>query len=184
MRIGNVDIKTNVALGPMAGVTDLPFRLLCKEQGCGLLYTEMVSAKAVLYNNKNTVKSKFKEFHIMIEFLTADTSSTASLLVTFLPMVLILVFMYIILYLPQKKQDKKDAAMRASIEVGDTVITIGGVVGRVAAINDKDDTFVLETTSDRVKIRFRRSAISSVEKLDMGNTAKDTAKKDAPAKKN
>lgn len=45
----------------------------------------------------------------MIEFLTADTSSTASLLVTFLPMVLILVFMYIILYLPQKKQDKKDA---------------------------------------------------------------------------
>ena len=119
----------------------------------------------------------------MIEFLTADTSSTASLLVTFLPMVLILVFMYIILYLPQKKQDKKDAAMRASIEVGDTVITIGGVV-RVAAINDKDDTFVLETTSDRVKIRFRRSAISSVEKLDMGNTAKDTAKKDAPAKKN
>ena len=64
----------------------------------------------------------------MIEFLTADTSSTASLLVTFLPMVLILVFMYIILYLPQKKQDKKDAAMRASIEVGDTVITIGGVV--------------------------------------------------------
>ena len=54
MRIGNVDIKTNVALGPMAGVTDLPFRLLCKEQGCGLLYTEMVSAKAVLYNNKNT----------------------------------------------------------------------------------------------------------------------------------
>ena len=117
----------------------------------------------------------------MIEFLTADTSSTASLLVTFLPMVLILVFMYIILYLPQKKQDKKDAAMRASIEVGDTVITIGGVVGRVAAINDN---FVLETTSDRVKIRFRRSAISSVEKLDMGNTAKDTAKKDAPAKKN
>ena len=116
----------------------------------------------------------------MIEFLTADTSSTASLLVTFLPMVLILVFMYIILYLPQKKQDKKDAAMRASIEVGDTVITIGGV----AAINDKDDTFVLETTSDRVKIRFRRSAISSVEKLDMGNTAKDTTKKDAPAKKN
>ena len=76
----------------------------------------------------------------MIEFLTADTSSTASLLVTFLPMVLILVFMYIILYLPQKKQDKKDAAMRASIEIGDTVITIGGVVGRVAAINDKDDT--------------------------------------------
>ncbi len=56
MKIGNVDIQQNIALGPMAGVTDLPFRLLCKEQGCGLMYTEMVSAKAVLYNNKNTAE--------------------------------------------------------------------------------------------------------------------------------
>lgn len=54
MKIGNVEIKGNVALAPMAGVTDLPFRLLCKENGCGYLYTEMVSAKAILYNNKNT----------------------------------------------------------------------------------------------------------------------------------
>ena len=54
-----------------------------------------------LYNNRNTVKSNFKEFHIMIEFLTADTSSTASLLVTFPPLVLILVFMSRILHLPQ-----------------------------------------------------------------------------------
>lgn len=54
MFIGNVEIKNNVVLAPMAGVTDLPFRLLCKEMGCGLLYTEMVSAKAIMYNNKNT----------------------------------------------------------------------------------------------------------------------------------
>ncbi len=54
MYIGNVEIKNNVILAPMAGVTDLPFRLLCKEQGCGMLYSEMVSAKAILYNNKNT----------------------------------------------------------------------------------------------------------------------------------
>ncbi|MBE5927233.1 MAG: tRNA dihydrouridine synthase DusB [Lachnospiraceae bacterium] len=54
MKIGNVVIDNNIALGPMAGVTDFPFRILCKEQGCGLLYTEMVSAKAILYNNKNT----------------------------------------------------------------------------------------------------------------------------------
>ena len=52
--IGNVKIKNRLALGPMAGVTDQPFRLLCREQGCGLLYTEMVSAKAIFYNNKNT----------------------------------------------------------------------------------------------------------------------------------
>lgn len=54
MQIGNVTIENNVILAPMAGVTDLPFRLLCKEEGCGLLYTEMVSAKAILYHNRNT----------------------------------------------------------------------------------------------------------------------------------
>lgn len=53
-RIGNITIEHNTALGPMAGVTDLPFRLLCKEMGCGLLYTEMISAKALYYKNKNT----------------------------------------------------------------------------------------------------------------------------------
>lgn len=54
MKIGNVEIENSLALGPMAGVTDLPFRLLCKEQGCGVMYTEMVSAKAILYKNKKT----------------------------------------------------------------------------------------------------------------------------------
>ena len=54
MKIGNVEIENSLALGPMAGVTDLPFRLLCKEQGCGILYSEMVSVKAILYKNKNT----------------------------------------------------------------------------------------------------------------------------------
>ena len=54
MRIGNVTLENNLILAPMAGVTDLPFRLLCKEQGAGLLCMEMVSAKAIYYNNKNT----------------------------------------------------------------------------------------------------------------------------------
>lgn len=54
MKIGNVTLDNNIILAPMAGVTDLPFRLLCKEQGAGLLCMEMVSAKAIYYNNKNT----------------------------------------------------------------------------------------------------------------------------------
>lgn len=54
LKIGNVVLKNAYILGPMAGVTDLPFRLLCKEQGAGLLCMEMVSAKAILYGNKNT----------------------------------------------------------------------------------------------------------------------------------
>ena len=54
LQIGNVTLPNNLILAPMAGVTDLPFRLICKEQGAGLLCMEMVSAKAIYYNNKNT----------------------------------------------------------------------------------------------------------------------------------
>ncbi len=54
LRIGNVTLENNLILAPMAGVTDLPFRVLCKEQGVGLICMEMVSAKAILYKNRNT----------------------------------------------------------------------------------------------------------------------------------
>ena len=54
LKIGNVTLENNVILAPMAGVTDLPYRVLCREQGCGLVCMEMVSAKAILYKNKNT----------------------------------------------------------------------------------------------------------------------------------
>ena len=107
-------------------------------------------------------------------------TGTESMVSLFFTLALMVVLLYFMIYRPQKKQEKKDAAMRNSLEIGDQVTTIGGVIGRVVAI--KDDTFVLETGSDRVKIRFRRSAIASVEKLDMGTgkdskDAKDSAKK-------
>lgn len=54
LKIGNVIIDGNLILAPMAGVTDLSFRLLCKEEGASLLYTEMISAKGIYYGNKNT----------------------------------------------------------------------------------------------------------------------------------
>lgn len=112
----------------------------------------------------------------MIQFLSTESASTGEMILSLLPMVLILVFMFLIIYIPQKRQDKKDTAMRNSIEIGDKVTTIGGIVGIVFAISDKDDTLVVETGSDRTKIRFRRSAISSVEKLDVGDN-KTSAKK-------
>ena len=100
-----------------------------------------------------------------MNFLTT-TESYISLFFTLALMLVLLCFM---IYRPQKKQEKKDAAMRSSLEIGDQVTTIGGVIGRVVAI--KDDTFVLETGADRVKIRFTKNAISSVEKLNMDNAA-------------
>ena len=101
-----------------------------------------------------------------MNFLTTTTESYISL---FFTLALMLVLLYFMIYRPQKKQEKKDAAMRAALEIGDQVTTIGGIVGRVVAI--KDDTFVLETGADRVKIRFIKNAISSVEKLNMDNAA-------------
>ena len=101
-----------------------------------------------------------------MNFLTTTTESYISL---FFTLALMLVLLYFMIYRPQKKQEKKDAAMRAALEIGDQVTTIGGIVGRVVAI--KDDTFVLETGADRVKIRFIKNAISSVEKLNLDNAA-------------
>ena len=56
MKIGNLELKNKDFLSPMAGVTDLPFRLICKEQGCGLLYTEMIHGKALCYDEEHTKK--------------------------------------------------------------------------------------------------------------------------------
>ncbi|MGI6084185.1 MAG: tRNA dihydrouridine synthase DusB [Acetivibrionales bacterium] len=56
MQIGDLTLSGNIFLAPMAGVTDLAFRLLCKEQGASLVYTEMISAKAMHYNDANTIK--------------------------------------------------------------------------------------------------------------------------------
>ena len=53
IHLKGLTIEVPVALGPMAGVTDLPFRTLCREQGCGMFYTEMVSAQALHYRNRN-----------------------------------------------------------------------------------------------------------------------------------
>lgn len=75
LTIGNVELDNNLILAPMAGVTDLPFRMLCKEQGCGLLYTEMVSAKAILYKNRNTaelLKARDEERPIAVQLFGSD----------------------------------------------------------------------------------------------------------------
>ena len=101
-----------------------------------------------------------------MQFLT----TTESYISLFFTLALMLVMLYFMIYRPQKKQEKKDAAMRSSLEIGDQVTTIGGVIGRVVA--SKDDSFVLETGADRVKIRFTKNAISSVEKLNMDNAPK------------
>lgn len=93
--------------------------------------------------------------------LTTSADGTAaggaSMIVSLLPMVLIFVVFYFILIRPQKKRDKETAKMRSNLEIGDEIITIGGVIGIVVSM--KEETIVIETGSDRSKIRFLRSAI-------------------------
>ena len=81
--------------------------------------------------------------------------------VNILPFVLIIVVFYFILIRPQRKKDKETQRMRNSIQVGDEVVTVGGVVGLVVSL--KEDTVVIETGGDRSKIRIKRWAIQTNE---------------------
>lgn len=75
LSIGNITLDGNIILAPMAGVTDLPFRLLCKEQGADLICTEMVSAKGIFYNNKNTedlLRINERERPVSLQLFGAD----------------------------------------------------------------------------------------------------------------
>lgn len=76
--------------------------------------------------------------------------------------VLIIAFFYFFMIRPQKKQEKETTAMRNSLEVGDEVTTIGGIVGRISHI--KDDIVTVETGADRVRIRLKKSSIATVDK--------------------
>ena len=97
--------------------------------------------------------------------LLSTSTDALSFYSPFIMILVMVLFMWLFIYRPQKKQQQKETEMRNSLEIGDEVTTIGGIVGRVVAI--KEDTFVLETGSDRTKIRFRRAAIQSIEKLNM-----------------
>lgn len=80
MKIGNVELENNIFLAPMAGITDLPFRLICKEMGAGLVYTEMVSSKALMYGDEKTkllLKSVPKERPLAVQIFGSDLEAIA-----------------------------------------------------------------------------------------------------------
>lgn len=97
----------------------------------------------------------------MINFLAETTNNTASSLMSIGIIVLMLVVMYFLMIRPQKKQEKEQNNMRNSLQVGDEITTIGGIIGKIVSI--KDETLVLETSRDGTKIRILKTAVRNVD---------------------
>ena len=121
----------------------------------------------------------FNMYPMLLEAGASGNGGNGGSLLSLLIFPLLLVIMYFFMIRPQRKQEKEATAMRNSLSVGDEVTTIGGIIGRV--INVKDDTFVLETTRDRTRIRFERSAVKRIDrKYDAPVESVETAETTEP----
>lgn len=94
--------------------------------------------------------------------LLETAANTTSLWSSLIMMALIIVVFWFFIIRPQRKRDKETTKMRSELQVGDEIVTIGGIIGIIVSI--KDDTLVLETGSDRSKVRLARWAIQSISK--------------------
>ncbi len=83
-------------------------------------------------------------------------------LLGFLPMVLIMVVFYFLLFLPMQRQKKQQKTMIDSLKSGDAVVTSGGIVGTIYRVNSEDDTLVLQVKPDNIKLQISRAAVSGL----------------------
>ena len=97
----------------------------------------------------------------MFNFLLESGAQGGSSWISIAMIVLVILVFYFLLIRPEKKRERAAQEMRAALQVGDEVTTIGGIIGKVVSI--KDETFVLETTRERTRIRFLVTAIRSVD---------------------
>ena len=96
---------------------------------------------------------------------TEGAVGVGSLLVMLLPYALIILALYFIMIRPQSKKRKKEEAMRKGAQIGDEITTIGGIVGRIVSIKEENETLVIETGTDRSKVRIKRWAIGRVDTI-------------------
>mgnify|MGYP002412479196 FL=1 len=94
---------------------------------------------------------------------TAASTGSGDVWSLFISIALIFLVFYLFLILPQNKRKKKEDKMRNNIQVGDNVTTIGGIVGKVVGIKADTDMFIIETGSERTKVKIKKWAISSVD---------------------
>ena len=95
--------------------------------------------------------------------LNAQQGGGMNMVVVLLIYAVFIVGMYFIFFRPQNKQKKKEAEMRNNAQVGDEITTIGGICGRIVAIKEETESIVIETGSDKAKLRIKRWAIGSVD---------------------
>ena len=123
----------------------------------------------------------------MVSFITVLTSNTATASsaslgwTSIIWLVLLLVAFYFILIRPQRKKEKKDAEMRKNIQIGDEIVTAGGIVGIVCKL--EEETLVIETGGDRSKLRIKRWAVSQNIDAEKESAAAAAAAKSAKAEK-
>ena len=122
----------------------------------------------------------------MFNLLTQNAGATGTN--QFMPIIIMVGFMAVMYFFtirPQKKRQKEEQEMRNAVEVGDEITTIGGICGKVVSV--KDDTIVIETGSDRVKIKFKKYAIqtnhTANEKIQAQREAAKAAMQEKKAKK-
>lgn len=85
--------------------------------------------------------------------------------------------LYFFLIRPNSKKKKEEAQMRSQLEIGDEITTIGGIMGRIVAIKDEEDAIIIETGSDRVKMKFKKWCISTVDTVKETPAAEQKEKK-------
>ena len=90
----------------------------------------------------------------------------------FVMMLALLVGMYFLMIRPSSRRKKQEDEMRNNIQIGDKITTIGGIIGRVVAIKDENESFVIETGVDRSKIKIKKWAIASCDTQKENNPAK------------
>lgn len=123
----------------------------------------------------------------MFDFLTfinlgASTQSGANSSYSIILMIVMIGVMYFIMIRPQKKRQKEEQEMRNSLEIGDEIITIGGIVGRVVTIREED--LIIETGADRTKMKIQRWAVNTNKtKVEQHRKEVEAAKEAAKSKK-
>lgn len=125
-------------------------------------------------------------FSILESTATTATAAQASpwqMAITLGIWVVVIVAAYFLFIYPQRKKQKQEDELRNSIEIGDDVTTIGGIVGRVIAVRDDDETIIIETGSDKTRMRFKKWAISSVDTPGKQPKKEETKKSDDSDKK-